>query len=605
VSTIDHVIIALFLIASVASGVYFSKASSTNANSYFLGNNENRWWMLAASGSSSNFSIMGTIWNVSIIIVLGMKSYWTVLLWWMPLAVFLMSYTGIWIRRCGVMTSAELNRARFGEGRGGQWARSTFAVMISIFNIATICMSYIAIHKIAGVFGMPQHQTAMLVVVATGVYVLVGGFKGVIWVDFLQTILLTVVSIIIGVIAYNAYTAAVIHEGISMALGSVEYWKSFAFETTVELGIFSESGYQGWGDFGNMILAASVVGLIGCFGGAGGHYGEQRFLASKTVRDAAKIGALWQFLALPRWILSAGMVFLAFSVFREEIFSSVDPELILPLIVESTLLTTGVKGLVIVGLIAAFMSTFSSVVNAAAATIVRDIYQPLIQHQQSGDNHGLVIVSYIVTAMLVSFCLLTGYYFVESQNNNGALNAIWVWMMTGLVTCYVIPLALRWYWGRMNGWGFAIGSLVGLIPSSCILLQNFVGTDHILNSIPGAYYTFATLLVSLLGSILGSIFSTPLDDQTAIAFYAKVRPFGVWGEVAEKAKKAGVTLAEPLNVSLVVVNVVLGTLASFTLYMSPLYFLGHWFVEGAITVIVFAIACIILYFSWYLNLPEN
>lgn len=602
---VDYIIIALFLVVSVGSGLYFAKSSSSDTKSYFLGNNQNKWWMLAASGSASNFSLMGTVWNVAIIIVLGMKAYWTVLLWWMPIAIFLMSYTGIWIRRCGVMTSAELNRVRFGEERGGQWARTTFAFMISTFNIASICMAYIAIHKFAGVFGLPQHQTAALVVVATGVYVLVGGFKAVILVDLLQTVLLTVVSLVVGIIAYQSYTADVIHTGIASGFGDVSQWKSLAFEPVVDLGVFANSGYAGWADFGNMILAASVVGLIGCFGGAGGHYGEQRFLAARNVKDAAKIGALWQVLGLPRWILTGGLVFLAYSVFRVEIFSSSDPELVLPLLISSTLLVSGIKGLVIVGLIAAFMSTFSSIVNAAAATIVRDIYQPLIQSEQGADDHQLVKISYLVTALLVTFCLLGGYLFVELQDGGGALNSIWVWMMTGLASCYVVPVALRWYWGRMNGWGFAIGSLVGLVPSTCILLQNFVGQDHLLNSVPGAYFTLATLIVSLIGCIVGSLITSPVADQTILSFYAKVRPFGLWRGISERAVLANLDMAPSLKVPLVFVNVALGTLGSFTLYMMPVYFFGHWTSEAAVCLSVTLLTCFVLYFTWYKKLPDS
>lgn len=601
----DYSIVLAFLALSVGAGLYFSRASAASTKSYFLGDNDNAWWMLAASGSSSNFSLMGTIWMVSMVVVLGMKSFWTVLLWWMPLAVFLMTHTGAWIRRCGVMTSAELNRVRFGSGSGAKWARTTFAAMVTVFNIATIVMSYIAIHKFSGVFDVPQHLAATIVVVATGLYVLLGGFKGVVLVEFLQTILLIAISVIVGVVAYHSYAAADMHDGISAAFGTTEYWKSFEYEAQVRLGDFAGSGYANWSDFNSMVVLASVVGVIGCLGGAGGHYGEQRFLAARSSSDAAKVGALWQVLALPRWILIAALVALSFTVFRPQIAAARDPELVLPLFIKSAMLVPGIKGLVVAGIAASFMTTFSSVVNAAAAVIVRDIYQPLRGKGPEHGDHDPVFTSYVVTALLVASSVAGGYAYVEFSKASSALDSIWVWMMVGLVSCYVIPLALRWYWERMNGWGFVAGSLLGVIPSLLILVREFVGPDNVLHAVPSVYLSALTLALSLAGCILVSLLTPPLDEETIVTFYAKVRPFGFWSNAERRAKQAGLAMPDRIPGLLILTNLILGTLASFSLYMSPIYLFGHWRIETATCAAVFLLSCSALYFTWYRTLPQR
>ncbi|HXC01193.1 MAG TPA: hypothetical protein VNU49_00990, partial [Opitutaceae bacterium] len=149
---IDYIILLVFFLGVAGIGVVFSRKSAASYKTYFLGS-ENKWWMLAASGASTHFSVFGTVWNLAILMVLGMKSFYVTLVWWMPNAVFLMAYTGVWIRRCGGMTAAELNRVRFGSGTGARWARSSFAFMITLFSVASLSQSYILIHEFSSVFG--------------------------------------------------------------------------------------------------------------------------------------------------------------------------------------------------------------------------------------------------------------------------------------------------------------------------------------------------------------------------------------------------------------------------------------------------------------------
>ena len=138
-----------------------------------------------------------------------------------------------------------------------------------------------------------------------------------------------------------------------------------------------------------MALAMSVVGLFGSIGGAGGRYGEQRFLAAKNAKHAAWQAALWQGMAIPRWVVTGGLAFLAYTVFKEQTVEVVkvvgdkviysDPNAIYPLYVQSDLLVPGLRGLIIATLAASYMSAFSSEVNAAASIFVHDIFQPLFE----------------------------------------------------------------------------------------------------------------------------------------------------------------------------------------------------------------------------------
>jgi len=598
---IDTAILAAYFVLMIGAGLNFSRRSATGVRSYFLGDNESKWWMLACSGASTHYSIGGTVWMISMLMVLGNKSWWIALIWWMPNAVVLMSYMGIWIRRTGVVTSAELNRIRFGTDAGAYAARCGFAVMVLFFSIASLAMSYLIVHKFAQVFGYNGHWAAMLVIGATGLYVLVGGFRGVIFTDFLQTLLLFGVSFLIGYLCFTQYSANQLHTSLAHGEVTTSYWKSLSFDPRPNLGVFADSDYSSWRDFAGAALAFSLVGLIGCAGGAGGRYGEQRFLAARTARQAGWMAALWQVLGLPRWVVVGGLAYLGFTYFNAQTVAGADPDAVMPLFLKSELLIPGIKGLVVTGLVAAYMSTFSSEVNASASILVRDLYEPIFGREKDTEEGGHMLPSYLATAALVLLSIWLGYMFVS----NSSLNAIWSWMLGGLLTCYVVPLALRWYWGRMNGWGFAAGSVIGLIPALTMLSKQFIAKDAWLQSVPDSYFTYSILLLSLLTCIIVSLLTKPVESEHIDKFYRLVRPFGWWKSVSRRALSSDLPANAPLSVKMIPINLALGLVASYTLYMSPVYFLGAWYVEAGLCMALFGACCIVMYFTWYRALPTD
>lgn len=599
----DTIVLVAYFAVTLGAGIWFARASASGLRSYFLGDNKQKWWMLACSGSATNYSVDGTVWMISMLMVLGMKSWWTTLIWWMPSSVVLMAFTAIWIRRTGVMTAAELNIVRFGTDRGAEAARIGFAVMITLFSIAQLCMAYVVLHKFATVFGFPGHRSALAIVGLTGVYVMVGGFRGVILTDFIQNVLLVLVSVAIGVIALTSYTAGEVHGAVASGVGetavSAAYWKSLALDSSPVLGAFEGSeAYGGWKDFGGAALAWSVVGIIGCFGGAGGRYGEQRFLAAANAKQAAWQAGLWSVLATPRWIVVGGLAFLGFTVFRESALT--DPDGVYPAFVKSSLLVPGIKGLVIATLAAAYMSTFSSEVNATASMIVRDIWQPVFRRRGERPREA-VLVSYLASGLLIAGCMVCGYFFAE----NSSLNAVWMWMLGGLVASYVIPLALRWYWGRMNGWGFAAGSVAGLGPAVVLLYKQFAPEGAAVKSVPDDMFTYGILAISLVTCVVVSLLTRPVGPEHIDTFYRRVRPFGLWGKVRKRALASGLPANEPIPAGRAVLNIGLGCVAIYSLYATPVYVLGKWYAEAAAAFALFVAASVVLYFTWLRKLPEE
>ena len=657
----DIVVLGAYFVIILTAGFWFTRISSRGLRSYFLGENQQKWWMLAASGSASNYSVDGTVWNISMLMVLGMLSWYSTLVWWMPCEIVLMAFMAIWIRRTGAMTAADLNTVRFGADRGAQAARVGFAMLINTFSVMTLCMSYVMLHKFAVTFGFQNgHLVAMTLVGSTGLYVILGGFRGVVVTEFIQNILLVSVSFVIGFICVAHYDAeklenAIAHQSLTVLEKLVELdklkgkttstadltvidaavqeltqalaenpalkdeqpekvafkdWNSLAYQTQPKIGRFNDSEYAGWKDFGGMALAMSVVGLFGSIGGAGGRYGEQRFLAAKTPKHAAWQAALWQGMAIPRWVVTGGLAFLAYTVFKEQTVEVVkvvgakviysDPNAIYPLYVQSNLLVPGLRGLIIATLAASYMSAFSSEVNAAASIFVHDIFQPLFQHDNE-KARGNMYASYAATAMIVCAAMGCGYMFTVYSS----LNGVWSWMLGGLITCVVVPLAMRWYWGRMNGWGFAAGCVVGFVPSLMMLSKQFVAKEALVQRIPDGYYTYAILILSFVTCIIVSLLTKPVDPAHIDKFYRRVRPFGIWGSVSKRAMASGEPANAPLNLKFIPINVVVGIIASYALYMTPVYCMGRWFGNAATSFGVFLACALVLYFTWFKTLPEE
>jgi len=250
-------------------------------------------------------------------------------------------------------------------------------------------------------------------------------------------------------------------------------------------------------------------------------------------------------------------------------------------------LPTGIRGIVIAGLLAAFMSTFSSTVNSGASFIVRDIWQPYFR-PQAGDKES-VRFSYLATLLVVLIGVIIGML-VDS------IAQIWNWMMMVLGAGMAIPNVLRWYWWRINGWGYSVGIFVGIFLSLVALFYP---------DLP-VYYVFPLICIaSLLVSIAVSLATKPVDHNILVNFDTSVRPFGAWNPVRKESKLSAEELAgKSESVSLTIFNIILAMLAITGLYLFPMYLVGHWYLTSMIWLVLSLAAIVVLRYTWYNNLPE-
>ncbi len=264
-----------------------------------------------------------------------------------------------------------------------------------------------------------------------------------------------------------------------------------------------------------------------------------------------------------------------------------DPEKVMPIVLME-FLPVGIRGIVIAGLLAAFMSTFSATVNSGASFIVRDIWQAYFRPNPT--NRQALRFSHMATLGLVLAGIAIGFQ-AES------IAQIWSWAMMALGAGVVIPNVLRWYWWRMNGWGYSFGMLGGILLSLVSLFFPDIPT----------YYVFPLICTaSLLVCIAASLMSQPTDCDILVRFYKSIRPFGLWKPIAIKAELSAEELScKSENLPRTILNVVLAMFGITGMYLFPMYLVGHWYVYSVICLLLAVTAITVLKYTWYQYLPED
>ena len=579
---IDYAVIGVYFAVVIGLGFWYQKRAARNLEAYFLGGKRMHWLALSMSGSVSTFDITGTMWIVSLLFVLGMRSMWNHWMWGWMMAAFFLAYMGKWVQRSKVMTGAEWMKTRFGDGRPGRVARTAYAFMAVITQATFIGYAFQGIGKFASVYvGLSPAACAVIVFAATTLYVLLGGLFSVVVTDVIQTVILTLASILIAAVAYTKLTAGALSK---LPTG----WASFIPRWRLpEMANYPNAEYVPYEFFGALVIVWVLKGLLLNAGGPAQMYDFQRFLAARNPRDAAKIGASWSLFLVVRWAMCAGIVLLALTVLSDKVATENDVEKVMPIVLREYL-RPGVRGLVIAGLLAAFMSTFSSTVNSGASYLVRDFWQPFVR-PHAGERH-LVRASYVATVAMVVAGTAIGF-------QAKSIKQIWDWLMMALGAGVVIPNVLRWYWWRINGWGYAAGIIGGIVLATLKLC--FPGWP--------LYVAFPIICGgSLLASIVGTLVTRPVEQPTLVTFYRTVRPFGCWRPIREQAGLSPEELAKPSESAWrAVLNVVLAMVAVTGLYLFPMYLVGHWHGTAAIC-LAFAVAAIAaLVFTWYRHLPAE
>ncbi len=522
---IDYSIVFVYLGVMIFIGFYMQKKAKAGIDSYFLGDRSMPWWALGSSGMSSNLDISGTMIIVAFVYAIGAKGLYIEIRGGVTLIMaFLMIFMGKWNRRSGVMTLAEWMKFRFGADKEGKTARLITAIISIILTIAMITYFAIGGGKFLGNFlgipnflGLPsQFWAAAILITLSMIYTVAAGLYGVIWTDVFQGIL---IFMAIGYIVVKALGIDLPEEfAVSMPMkdGTFATFPTTWSEWTNiipkwKMNIDSGSTYSMYNLFGIAIMFYLFKTTIEGSGGTG-NYMIQRYYAAKTDKEAGLLSLFWIFLLSFRWPFIAALAVIGISLGTQ----ITDPEMVLPVVVG--VLPIGIKGFLIAGLMAAAMSTFDSTVNAGAAYWVKDIYQ---EHINKNANHKQLMRQSHWSSIIIVVIGLILTLFIKN------INEIWGWITMSIGAGLIIPQLIRWYWWRLNGYGYAIGMTAGAI--SAIIWKLTVP------STVEEYYAFMFAAgISLIATIIGTKFTKPTDDKVLQNFYNVTRPFGFWKKFKNK-----------------------------------------------------------------------
>jgi Na+/proline symporter len=587
-SVLDQIIVVVYLAAIMSIGFAMKRRAAKGMSSYFLGGRQLPWWALAMSGSSSYFDITGTMWIVSTFIALGLKGMWVHWLWGFPITAFYLAYMGKWIRRSDAMTGAEWMKTRFGSSKAGDIARLSYTLFAILTISALLGYSAIGMGKFGAiVLPFSPNVCALLILGVTGLYVILGGFHGIVRVEIVQTIVLSAGAIVFAIIGYLHFDAAAFAAKVPAS------WHDIMPSIRPEALQGLVTGGTDYSFFGALVAVWVAKGLLLCLSGPEQLYDFQRFLAAKDERDASKLGALWGAIHTVRWCFAMAIAVMAIMGIGNAVLDAklkADPETALPLIIGS-MLPVGLVGFMLAALLSGFLATFSSTVNGGAAYLVKDVYQRYINPQ--ADAKKLIRVSYLSSALLIIVGLIISYF-------GTSINTAFLWIFGTLAAGILPPNVLRWYWWRLNGQGYAAGVFGGMALS---LGQVFLEQFGFIPSLP-LYVGFPVIAIaSTMITIVASLLTQPTDIETLKNFYRKVQPAGAWQPAKDAVLQETPDFKKQSPFSRDLLNTVVAMIGITALYVSMLYLILHRLTVGFALLGTTLLTVIILYFTWYKNLP--
>jgi SSS family solute:Na+ symporter len=597
--TIDIAIIVCYLLTSVLVGYWVAKRASRNLHSYFLGGNVMPWYVLGVSDASGMFDIGGTMWLVYIMFVYGMKSIWIPWVWPVFNQVFLMVFLSAWLRRSNAMTGAEWIQTRFGKGKGAQLAHLIVVVFALVSVIGFLSYAFKAIGKFATEF-LPWHlsanEYALILMAITALYVVKGGMFSVVVTEVIQFFILATSSIVLGVIAMRRVSPEMLQRVIPAGWDSPFFgWRLGLDWSQLIASVDAKIASDGYSYFTLFFMMLLFKGFLVSAAGPAPNYDMQRILSTRSPKEASLMN-MWVNVVLifPRYFMITGLTILALVFYSDQVQgmgNKIDFEMLLPIALDR-FVPAGLLGLLIAGLLAAFMSNFAATVNAAPPYIVNDIYKRFINPNASQKTY--VRMSYAASLAVVIAGISVGW-FVDS------INDVIQWITAALWGGYTAANVLKWYWWRFNGYGYFWGMVTG-VGSSLLLAvaQKFEWTTvSALNAFP------LILAISLAGCLVGALLTPAEDEQVLKTFYRQVRPWGFWGPVLAKVLKEDPSFERNKDFKRDMFNIAVGIVWQTSLVLVPICLVIRKFNGLAIALGVVALTSLILKRTWYDNLDRR
>ena len=565
-STFDITLIVVFFAITLFIGVYVSKQSGKSSAEYFLSGRNMPWWLLGVSMVATTFSTDTPNLVTDIVRNNGVSGNWV---WWAFLITGLLTvfvYAKLW-RKSKVNTDIEFYELRYG-GAPARFLRSFRAIYLGIiFNILAMAGVTLAAIKIGSIMlGLQPWETVVYAGIITVIFSALGGFRGVVYTDFI--LFFTAMAGAIGAAYYlvglpeiGGLEALLQHENVVDKLSILPDFNDK--ETLITL----------------LIIPLAVQWWSSWYPGAepgGGGYIAQRMLAAKDENHA--IGATFFFnimhYALRPWpwiiVALTSLVIFPDLASIQEAFPLVSEDKLghdLAYSAMLTMLPSGLLGLVLASLVAAYMSTISTHLNWGASYIVNDFYKQQINKDAS--EKELVAVGRISTVALMVCSALFALVLTN------ALQLFDIILMFGAGTGLIF--ILRWFWWRINAWSeisaMLVSGIVSILLNFTFLGNYFFGDEGLMPS----YAKFPmVVLVTTIVWIAVTYLTQAESKEVLQNFYKKIQPGGPgWSKVIDVARADKIELIDT-NEGWSVPSGIIAMLIGCVLIYSIMFATGYW-----------------------------
>jgi len=596
-TTLDYGIIIFFFLAVITIGIVVSKKSGKSSSEFFLSGRNMPWWLLGFSMVATTFSTDTPNFVTDVVRNNGVSGNW---IWWAFLITGLLTvfvYAKLW-RKSNVETDMEFYELRYG-GTPARFLRGFRSVYLGLaFNVLAMAGVTLAAIKIGQVMlGLSSLEVVGIAGTVTVFFSAVGGFRGVIYTDFLLFFVAMAGSIgaayyLVNLPEVGGMTELITHENVKDKIAMLPSWSDKEKFITI------------------LIIPLAVQWWSSWFPGAepgGGGYIAQRMLAAKNENHA--VGATFFFnvmhYALRPWpwivVALASLVIFPDIASIQAAFPNVEESKLghdLAYSAMLTMLPAGLLGLVLASLGAAYMSTISTHLNWGSSYIVHDFYNQHINKNAS--EKELVRVGRLSTVVLMIISTVVALML------NHATQLFDIIIMFGAGTGLVF--ILRWFWSRINAWSEITAMFVsGII--SILINFTFIGAwlfgetvnDVFNEGVFVAWLQYPFVVLTTTACWLFVTFITPKEKNDVLFnFYKKTQPGGPgWKKVVQDAKEEGIDIIESKEAWTVptgILAVLVGTVAVYgALFTTGKFIYGEYQNAGIFLVITLVAAFLLLY----------
>jgi SSS family solute:Na+ symporter len=531
-TALDAIAIFAYLAGTLLLGLYFRRRSGKSTEDYFVSGRQVSWWLAGTSMVATTFAADTPLAVTGLVYAQGISGNW---LWWSFLPSGMMTvflFARMW-RRSGLMTDVEFAEMRY-AGKPAAFLRGFRAVYLGLLmNCLILGWVTKAMTSIVSVtLGVSEWKSLAICIFFlmpfTGLYVALGGLWGVLWTDVFQFILK--MGIVIAVAYYGVRAAG----GMTTLLARLGAQRAAAGPGAGDITRMLPDFSQGLHSSAVWTLPVMTFLVLLCvqwwafwYPGAepgGGGYVAQRIFSAKDERNGL-LSVLWFNIAHYAirpwpWILAALVA------------AALYPNLAHPetgyMLVATNFMPPALRGILIAGFMAAFMSTLATQLNWGSSYLVKDFYERFIK--KDGTEKHYVVASRLVTVLLV---LAAGFVSAELVS----IRAGWQFVLEAGAGTGGVYL-LRWYWWRINAWSEISAMTVAL---GCALYVNLAHPFGVAGTSAPEFIVFAkstmfTTLVTTVAWIAVTFLTSAEPDSILVAFYTKVRPHAAgWKRIARLA----------------------------------------------------------------------